>query len=103
MRNDTARSSLFALLTALALVLAPGCARLGGEGEHCTAPGLDPSAFGGCAEGLVCTPEPGSITSFPQRDNDFCRRACTSNTDCPTGQSCRTVANAEYQMACQPN
>ncbi len=94
----------FASLTGLSA----GCARHGAAGEACSAPGLeDPNAIGQCAAGFVCAPDRSTQSGngqSPHWDTSVCRETCASNVDCTaTGTSCRSVAGADYVMACQPD
>lgn len=95
---------LVALVSALGV---SGCIRHGGNGESCQAPGLeDPEAVGQCASGFVCTPDTSGQTGNGQSahwDTSTCRPTCSSSRDCAVGTICRTVAGADYLMACQPN
>ena len=103
-------SVLRPLVSSLALlslvgVLAGGCARLGNNGEACSAPGLDPSAFGGCAQGLVCAPDSSPHTgrgAAAAWDSATCRTVCYASAECPDGFTCSQVSGTDYRMACLP-
>lgn len=95
-----------ALVAAVCGIWGAGCARLGNAGESCSAPGLDPSAFDGCAEGNVCVPDrsnPSGYGQRPQWDSATCREICTSNVQCADGYACVLAPGAGSTMACLPD
>jgi len=75
-------------LSVLTLLLAVGCG--GGGGGGCGMPG----STSDCSSGEICSNLSG--------DGNQCRAICTTQAQCPAGQSCLGVANTNVK-SCQPS
>jgi len=71
------------------LILAYACGCGGGGGGGCGTPGNTAE----CSSGDICSNLSG--------DGNACRKICTTQTDCPSDESCLGVANTDVK-SCQP-